>query len=277
MFRLVVLAVIALASRASADAKLDQLATGYDKEAAACKIHADGVAKVLAGAKELPDAAADVDALTKAGAANQDYCDALAAVLGVLRGDPSATYKSLEKQLDDADNQIRKLRKSSKVALDGVQPVIAKLIPKINAARVAAPPAGERKIPGKFPSGRTVDLPSLPGTWKVSGSAATDILEYEEGKVEASVTVKPFSQATCDQQKKSIADKHLEDVAPTDAQKQIKLAWYVAYTQKARVIQVACVAGKAGGWLATVDAPIDAKLPLGTVMARMLAAQIAQP
>jgi len=275
--RLASLALLALVAHAYADARTDQLATGYDKEAAACKIHADGVGKVLAGAKELPDEAASVDALDKAAAANQEYCDALAAVLALLRADPGATYKSLEKQLDDADNKIRKLRKSSKAALDGVQPVIAKLIPKINAARVAQPPAGEKHVPGTFPSGRKVDLPSLPGKWTVSGSAATDVLEYDEGQTNASVTVKAFSGATCDQQKKSLADKKLEDVAPTDAQKQVKLAWYVAYTQKARVVQVACVAGKAGGWIATVDAPIDAKLPLGTVMSRMLAGQIAQP
>jgi len=271
--------VAALAGRAAADAKIAALITGYEKEAGSCKIHLDGVTKVKTGAESLPDAAADVETLTKGQAAVQAYCEELSNTLELLRADPNATYKSLERQLDDHDNKIRKLRQSSKVALDELAPVIQRLIPKINA-RVAAEPPVEKHAPGKFPSGRSVELPSLPGTWKVSGTAATDIVEYTEGKVDATVTVRPFSAATCDQQRKSLAGKadHLDDVAATDAAKQLKLAWYVSYTQKARVYQVACVAGKKdGGWLATIDAPIDAKLPLGTVMARMLTSQMAQP
>ncbi len=273
--------VAALAGHASADAKIAALITGYEKEAGSCKIHLDGVTKVKTGAEGLPDAAADVETLAKGQAAVQAYCEELSVTLELLRGDPNATYKSLERQLDDHDNKIRKLRQSSKQALDELAPVIQRLIPKINA-RVAAEPPGEKHAPGKFPSGRSVELPSLPGTWKVSGTAATDIVEYTspQGKVDATVTVRPFSAATCDQQRKSLAGKadHLDDVAATDAAKQLKLAWYVSYTQKARVYQVACVAGKKdGGWLATIDAPIDAKLPLGTVMARMLASQIAAP
>src|ERR1051326_1882362 len=185
---LVVVVLFALAAHAHADARLKSLVTGYDKEAASCKVHGDGCTKVLTGAKELPDVApSDIEVLTSASTANQEYCDALAKVLELLRADPDATYKALEKQLDDADNQIRKLRKSSKQALDETQPVISKLIPKINAARAAVQPAGEKKVPGKFPSGRSIDLPSLPGTWTVSGSAATDIVGYLEGKVDATV------------------------------------------------------------------------------------------
>src|SRR6185312_13078030 len=98
---LAVVVLFALAARAHADARLSSLATGYEKEAASCKVHGDGCAKVLAGAKELPDAApSDVEVLTKASTVNQEYCDALAKVLELLRADPNATYKILEKQLD---------------------------------------------------------------------------------------------------------------------------------------------------------------------------------
>ena len=277
---------VAVAPRAHAgDARIRSLITGYEKEAGACKIHLDGVTKVETGAHALDDAtlAPELEALGKGHAAVQAYCDELAATLELLRADPDATYKALEHQLDDHDNKIRKLRQASKQALDELAPVISRLIPRINAANVRGADAtgdqADKHAPGKFPSGRSVELPALPGTWRVSGTAATDIVSYEQGKLDATVTVRPFSTATCDQQRKLLAGKadHLDDVPPTDATKQLKLAWTVSYTQKARVYQVACVAGKAGGWLATIDAPIDAKLPLGTVMARMLAAQIAQP
>lgn len=278
---LAVVVVVGLAARAQADSRIASLTAGYEKEAAACKVHLDGVTKVHTGAERLQDAslAADVAALAKAQAGVQAYCDELAATLDLLHADPGASYESLEKQLDEHDNKIRKLRQSSKQALDEVAPVIQRLIPRINA-RVAAEPPGEKHAPGKFPSGRAVELPALSGTWRVSGTAATDVVEYTEDKIDATVTVRPFSAATCDQQRKSLAAKadRLEDVPVNDAAKPLKLAWNVSYTQKARVYQVACVAGKKdGGWLATIDAPIDAKLPLGTVMARMLAAQIAQP
>jgi hypothetical protein len=278
-----VVVVGALAAHASADSRITQLIAGYEKEATGCQTHADGVAKVQAGGKTLlaagPDeaVAADVEKLDAGHAAVQAYCDELKATLDMLRADPNASYKSLEKQIDDHDNKIRKLRQSSKKTLDELAPVIQRMIPKMTARRT--PAATDKNVPGKFPSGRTVELPSLPGTWKVSGSAATDTVEYTDKTMTASVSVRPFSSATCDQQRKAIASKsdHLDDVAATDATKSLKLAWNVSYVQKGRVVQIACVAGKSGGWLATIDAPIDAKIPLGTVMARMLAAQIAAP
>jgi len=271
---MVIFAMVVLSARAYADPRIGQLITGYEKEAAACKIHADGIAKVLDGAKDLPDASADVDALAKTAAVNQDYCSALAAVLELLRADPNASYKSLEKQLDDYDNKIRKLRKASKQALDDAQPVISKLIPKINAHRIAATSNADKR---KFPSGRAIDLPALPGTWKLSGTTATDVAAYAENAMSATVTTQPFGDGTCADQRKALAAKadRLDDVAPSDALKPLKPVWYVAYMQKGRVQQVACVTGKTGGWLATIDAPEGAKLPLGTVMARMLAVQIA--
>lgn len=270
--------VIAFAASAAADSRITSLVTGYDKEAAACRIHADGVAKVLAGAQTLDDAKDDVAVLDQAHADVQAYCDEVNATLELLRADPKATYKSLEKQLDEHDNKIRKLRQSSKKTLDALQPVIQRLIPRINA-RVGAAATSEKRVPGKFPSGRTVELPSLPGTWKVSGTAATDIVEYTEKPIVATVEVRPFSAATCDQQRKAILAKveHVDAAEQTDATKQLKLKWNLAYTKAGRVTQVACIDGKTGGWLATIDAPEGAKLPLGTVMARMLAAQIAQP
>ncbi|MDB4959583.1 MAG: hypothetical protein JWO36_7152 [Myxococcales bacterium] len=282
--RLVVVVVIGLASRASADSRLKNLLTGYEKEAASCQIHADGVAKVRDGTQKLfdetkdPSLEGDRVELAVGHGEVQTYCDAVTSAVQFLQSSDGASYKSLEKELDERDNKIRKLRKSSKQTLDKLQPVIQRMIPKINARVGSAVPV-EKKLPGTFPSGRKVDLPALPGTWKVSGSSATDTVEYTEQKLVATVSVRPFSAATCDQQRKSLTARadHLDDVEQTDSTKKLKIVWNVAYTKNARVVQVACVEGKAGGWLATIDAPIDAKLPLGTVMARMLAAQIAQP
>ena len=83
---LVVFSLSVLASRAQADSRIQTLITGYEKEAASCQIHSDGVTKVQFGAVVLqkdalehnaPDASldADVDQLAKASVSVQTYCD----------------------------------------------------------------------------------------------------------------------------------------------------------------------------------------------------------
>jgi hypothetical protein len=279
-----VVASVVASGVAHADGRIAFLITGYEKEARACQIQLDGVTKVAVRGQALYDDTKDdalkpdLDALATGKTAVDAYCGEVKAILDVLQADPKATYKSLEKDLDERDNKIRKLRAASKKTIEGLQPVMQRLIPKINARVGAAQPA-EARTPGTFPSGRKVELPAVPGTWKVSGSVATDILEYSDKTTRASVTVYPFSSATCDQQRKALAAKadRLDEADASELAKTVKVAWYVAYTKNGRVTQAACAAGKAGGWMALVEAPVGATLPLGTVMARMLAAQIAQP
>jgi hypothetical protein len=137
-----------------------------------------------------------------------------------------------------------------------------------------------KKTPGTFPSGRTVDLPALAGTWSVSGSATTDTADYTEAKVTSTVTVKAFSGATCDQQRKALAakftleDKTIESLA---AEKPAFVAGYrTGKAPSERTVVVACIAKKDGGVLATSDVPA-AQSPATTVaihgvMASMIAA-----
>lgn len=259
-----------LVGPAFGDARLDELATGYTKEAASCKIHAAGVAKVLDGAKLLPadDAiAADVDALAKAHVVVQAYCDEVDGALALLHADPAATYKTLERQLDEKDNKIRKLRQSSKKTLDALQPVIQRMIPKVNAARVGTPEPADKKLPAKFPSGRAIELPKLAGTWALSGTATTDVAEYTEKAATTTITVRAFTGATCDQHRKALADKPALVETPDP-----RAAWKLSYSHDKRAATAMCVASKDGGWLATIDAPArDDRMT--SVAWQMLAAQ----
>ena len=103
----------------------------------------------------------DVAKLTAGRTVIEGYCTEVAGVLDVIAQNPSATYRSLEHDLDARDNKIRRARAASKAALAGLEPVIHELIPRINA-RVSSPPPPDKRVPKKFPSGHTVELPALP-------------------------------------------------------------------------------------------------------------------
>lgn len=267
--------LLAMTSPAFADGKTKDIAAGYEKEQTACKRSADGVHKVTTGTEALVTAGevqyrGDLDTL-KAGLDKVNaYCGELATTLALL-ADPNASYKALEKQLDEADNRIRKLRAASKKTLEELNPVIARMVPAINAKAGSAAPV-TKKVPLKFPSGRAVDAPALAGTWKVSGGEATDTAEYTEGKTVATITVRAV--ASCDAQKKSLKDAI--DVAATDATKPLGLAWYVGYAKDVRRIRAACRALKSSAVFATLDepAPAPANWPeLEAVFAAMIAAR----
>jgi hypothetical protein len=277
--RFAILLVCVFSSSAVADGKTKELAKGYEKEASACRTRADGVAKVTTGTQGLVDAGQkqyDADLATLRGglAQVQAYCAELAATLEILNADPAASYKSLERKLDEQDNKIRKLRQSSKKALDDLAPVITRMIPIINAARAEAAPTPPKKTHVKFPSGRTIDVLAFAGTYKVSGSDATDTLEYTEDKAGATLTVRLVANATCDAQRGTISKGAIE-VTPTDTTKPLGLAWYVAYAKDARRVRVACRTAKGGAVVATLDEPSAvAKWPeLEPVLAAMIAAR----
>ncbi len=265
------LAVMLLATPALSDSRTRALATGYTKELTACKRSADGVRKVATGAQQLVDSGAkeyavELDAL-HAGLDQVDaYCAELDATLQLI-ADPNVAYKPLEHQLDDHDNKVRRLRAGSKKALDTLGSVISKLVPVINA-RVGTPEPSTKRTPIKFPSGRSIDAPTLPGSWKVAGSGATDTVEYAEGKASSTISVQAIT-GTCADQKRSIASWSVDEPR-TEGTKD--LTWYVGYARDARRVRMACRDGKAGSVLGKIDDPAAAKWPqLEMVLTAMLA------
>jgi hypothetical protein len=260
------LCLLLIGGLAFADGKTKELATGYQKELAACHTRADGVTKVTTGTEALgSEYQTELDQLKAAQTQVVAYCAELDATLQLI-ADPNASYKALEHQLDDHDNKIRKLRQSSKVALESIAPVIGKMIPIINA-KVGTADIAQKKTPIKFVSGRTVDGPALPGSWKVSGSAQNDVVEYTEAKASATISVRQV-EGTCADRKKELP-KSAVDVTTT-----AKLAWYAAYEKDTRRVHVGCRTGKTGSLLATLDDPVVATWPaLEPVLFAMLAAR----
>ena len=186
--------------------------------------------------------------------------------------------RSLERKLDDQDNKIRKLRQSSKKALDHLAPVISRMIPQINARVGTATPAA-KKVHVTFPSGRAIDAPALAGTYRTSGSEAIDTIDYAEAKANATITTKLVATATCEQQRQAITATDATEVAATDATKSLGIAWYIAYAKPARRLRVACRATTAGAIVATLDEPVDASAwpELDPVLAAMIAARPLAP
>jgi hypothetical protein len=276
---LVMLVLCAATAPVAADAKTKDLAQGYDKEATACQKRADGVTRVTTGTQALIDDGqrqheADLAALHAGLAEVQAYCAELTATLEILNADPNAKYRSLERKLDDQDNKIRKLRQRSKKVLDDLAPVISRMIPQINARVGPAAPVA-KQVHVKFPSGRAIDVPVLAGTYRTSGSEATDIIDYTEAKTSATITAKLVDNTTCEQQRQAITATDATDRPATDATKPLGLAWYIAYAKPARRLRVACRAMKLHAIVATLDEPAagNAWPELEPVLAAMIAAR----
>jgi hypothetical protein len=276
---LVILVLCAITAPVAADSKIRELAQGYAKEVAACQTRADGVTRVTLGTQALVDAGqkqheADLAALRTGLAQVQAYCAELTATIEVLKADPNATYRSLERKLDEQDNKISKLRQSNKKAMDDLAPVISRMIPQINSRVGTAAPV-VKKVHVKLPSGRAIDAPVLAGTYRTSGSEATDIIEYDEAKASATITTKLVAKATCEQQRQAITVTDATEIAATDATKPLGLAWYIAYAKPARRLRVACRTTTAGAIVATLDEPGAASAwpELEPVLAAMIAAR----
>jgi uncharacterized phage infection (PIP) family protein YhgE len=276
---LVILALCAIATPVAADSKTRELAQGYAKEAAACQTRADGLTKVARGTQELVDDGqtqyADDLAALRAGLEQvQAYCGELAATLELLNADPAAAYRSLERKLDEHDNQIRKLRQRTKQTLDDLAPVISRMIPPINARVGSAAPAPKR-VHIKFPSGRAIDAAILAGTYRTSGTEAADILDYAEAKASATIVAKLVGNATCAQQRQAIAATDATELAATEATRPLGLAWYIAFTKPGRRLRVACRPTAAGAVVVSLDDPVDASAwpELEPVLVAMIAAR----
>jgi hypothetical protein len=291
------LTIAALGGTAHADKKIQDLKPDFVHEVAGCQVQASGITKVLAGATELAKTAepaetaeleADVDQLTQGLARVKEHCDEVAAMVAFLDASAAASYRSVEREIDTRYNKIVKLRAASKKTVEELQPTTRKLIPRITRRPESAAPE-PRRIPGKFPSGRSVDLPVLAGTWQLSGSKAIDTADYREAPpkqpaITASATTRPFSGGTCDEQRKAIGLRAgAEPVVDLDlaGAKQLGVAWGVRYTRRepttAHLVSVLCVPGQDGGLLATADVvPAERSAladELAALLLRMLAAQ----
>ena len=295
--RLVLLVTIALVGTAHADKKLQGYKSDFTKEVGGCQVQTRGISRVLTGATELLKTVAadgraelerDVDELTSGLAQVKEYCDEVAGAIAFLDANAGATYRSVERELDARYSKIVKLRAASKKTIEDLQPTTRRLIPLI--ARGAQQPATEpRRAPARFPSGRSVELPSLPGTWRISGSSTSDIAEYSEAPakrppISASATTRLLAGGTCDQQHKALlARSDAEQLVDLDlpGAKQLGVAWGARYTRReqttAHLVSVLCVPGKSGGLLATADVvPADQGAladELAKLMLRMIAAQ----
>ncbi|HEX2689103.1 MAG TPA: hypothetical protein VHN14_20920 [Kofleriaceae bacterium] len=276
---LVLLALCVATAPVAADSKTKELAQGYEKELAACQTRVNGITKVTTGTQSLVDDGqkqyeADLATLRAGLAQEQAYCAELTTTLEILNADPSAAYRSLERKLDDQDNKIRKLRQLSKKMLDDLAPVTSRMIPLINARVGIAAPAVKR-VHIKFPSGREIDAPVFTGTYRTSGSAVADILEYEAGKAGATITAKLVANATCEQQRQAITATDAADIPASSATKSLGLAWYISYAKSARRFRVACRAIKPGAVIATLDEPVavNAWPELEPVLTTMIAAR----
>ncbi len=275
---LVILALWLAAVPAAADSKTKELAKGYEKELAACEMRLHGVERITAGTQALVDDGqrqyeADLAALRAGLTELQAYDAELTATLQILNADPGASYRSLERKLDEQDNKIRKLRQSTKKVLEDLAPVSSRMIPVINA-RAGTPAPVVKHVHIQFASGRAIDAPLLTGTYRTLGTDATDAVEYAEGKDSAKVTTKLVANATCEQQRQAIA-ADASDVPATGATQSLGLAWYVGYAKSGRRLRAACRATKAGAVLATIDEPagVSGWPELEPVLTAMVAAR----
>ena len=136
---LALLVVLCVAATASADSKVKQLIKFYNKEAMVCAKYATGIASAKDRAEPYTDdaeIAADVATLKDVQAVVVDYCDAIDATLSIL--DPSASYKSVQRELGKHDAAVRAGRAATKDALDEANEVIQRLIPKVNKRRASS-------------------------------------------------------------------------------------------------------------------------------------------
>ena len=276
---LVILALSGLAAPAAADSKTRQLAQDYAKEAAACQIRSDGVTRVTRGTERLVEDGqkqheADLAALRAGLVRVQAYCTELTATLELLNAEPGASYRSLERKIDEHDNQIRKFRQTTRQTLDDLAPVISRMISEINT-RPSSPAPAPKHVRVKFPSGRAIDAAILGGTYRTSGSDASDILDYVEAKSSATIVAKLVANSTCAQQRQAITASDAAEVAVTEATRSLGLAWYVAYGKSTRRLRVACRTAEAGAVVATLDEPagVSAWPELEPMLAAMIAAR----
>ncbi|HSD90959.1 MAG TPA: hypothetical protein VLB44_25720 [Kofleriaceae bacterium] len=138
---LALLVVLCVAGSASADSRVTNLVKFYKKEAAVCAKYEAGLAIAEERAQPYVDdkeIADDLAVISGAHAIVRDHCGAIDATLQVLTADPRATYKQLAAAIDQHDAIVRAGRQATRQALEETNPVIQRLIPKINKRRASS-------------------------------------------------------------------------------------------------------------------------------------------
>jgi hypothetical protein len=156
------LLVAALAGSAAADAKIKDLIRGYQREAGSCQKNARGIRVVIERGRPVSgndtELADDLSELAKAQGTVQGHCDQLESTLELLSSNPRATYKQLQKQIEDHDKDIRAGRAASRQALAEAEPRIARSVVRINkliatADAAARPSTREQQAAAQRASG----------------------------------------------------------------------------------------------------------------------------
>ena len=262
------LVVVLLSATAAADKRITDMTPGYEREAQTCATQISGLEKVQSGGATLapslpPDdkTALDADLATLATGlvGVKAYCAEVTDLVVFLKANTTATYKSVEKSLDERDNKLRKLRKASKKTIDALQPITRTWIGKIAQAQAQKPDVVDKRTPGKFPSGRTVAL-RVSTMWK------------------GSVETRAFTGATCEQQQRGLPNF---DPGKTPALDGVDVAWWTQTSTPGNrpYIEQLCARNKTGGgWSGRIEINPSSNSSLGELRAlalRMIAAQAA--
>ncbi|HEY4175205.1 MAG TPA: hypothetical protein VGM90_00165 [Kofleriaceae bacterium] len=287
--------LVASATAAYADKKLQDLTPGLTKEAAACAVELRGLTKVLTGTTDLAATLTgadkediDKDLATLNGANTQvtGWCTELDGIVAFLTTNADAPYKSVSKELDERYRKVANFRKAAKKALTDIEPVTRKLIPRLKKTTTAAP--DEKPTATVFPSKRAVVLPRLTGQWSVSGSTTSDTATYTDKTNTASATSRAFDTGSCEKERAALADKTddaIADLEPPATAKNLGVSWSVRLTTRspggapAHSLLVMCVGKKTGGVVVTGDIlPATNKVlaaEITKLMVDMLAVQLA--
>jgi len=278
-----VVALVCLVANAAADKKIVDMTPGFERELAACEMQEGGLGSMLSRAKDFvakqnpPDKSEiekDIEKLAKSHASVTAYCAEVKAMVQLLKDNAQAAYKTVQKDIDARDATVRKARKEGKKQIEEAAPITRKLIPRVNSR---APQIEEKKQTAKFPSGRVVELPSITGSWKMGGNLVSDVADYSSGDTTATVTSRPFSNATCDQQKKMFAskagDEPIADLALSDAAKAINVQWawrYVRRDQTPHMLTMMCVTSGTGGFVAIADLTPPTELAVAEELSKLM-------
>jgi hypothetical protein len=297
--RLICALIICSTATAWADAKIQGFIPGLERELAGCRGQQSGNDKVTARAAayvktaegdksagrparssaegdaksiDMAEAERDAAALASGAAKYAEYCNEVAGFVDYLKEQAKVPYKTVEREIDTRDNKLRTLRREAKKQVEELAPLTRKWIAKV-VPPVAA--VDDKRTPGKFPSGRTIDLPALPGTWKVGGSKTTDSVEYRDKAVTASISTSPLTGTCEDRRGQAMKNPNNLDLVDVAVAKDAGITWAMRYTRKqAAPVAIVEMCGEAGKVVAFAEvAPATTPLvdDFTKVMLRMFA------
>jgi hypothetical protein len=250
--RVVTTLMLCLATHAIADKKIVEMTPGFKRELTACETESSGLAIVVTKTRTFvatnpPDKAAleaSLEQLAKGQETVLAYCGELRAMVKLLEDNASTPYKSVGRAIDTQYRVVVKARKEGKKLLAELAPLTQELIPRLNAR--VADKAPEKKQTGKFPSGRALELPASAGAWSLGGTATTDTAT----NALATITTRPFTNATCEQQRKAFVAK-AGDQSVTELDVAPHVGWrYIQRDKTPHALQMICASN---GFVAIAD------------------------